>query len=188
MKLDRRQQVLLAILAGVVLIALVLRGGGGGESAVGAAAPGVGRGGRAKAAADKPLITDVEALQVDRLDPRSGAFEVGRNPFSYASVAPPPPPPPVRPPVVAAPPPPPPVDTGPPVPTPPSPDYLKVLGTFGTRDSPIAAILSGEDILNVRKGDVIDGKFIVQDIGYESVTLGFVGFPQAAPTRVPLGG
>ena len=35
-------------------------------------------------------------------------------------------------------------------------------------------------------GDVIDGVFIVRDVGLESVTIGYVGYHPSEDTRVPL--
>ena len=41
--------------------------------------------------------------------------------------------------------------------------------------------MSGEELYNVREGAVLEGKFIVQEIGFESVAIAFVGFPDAPP-------
>jgi hypothetical protein len=80
-----------------------------------------------------------------------------------------------------------PVDTGPPRPVPPSADHLRFLGRFGPTSRPIAVVVSGQEIVNVREGEVVEGKFIIREIGFESVLLGFVGFPDAAPRRLPIG-
>jgi hypothetical protein len=45
----------------------------------------------------------------------------------------------------------------------------------------------GEAVYNALVGDVIKEKFILVTIGYESADLGFVGFPEAAPSRLPVG-
>ena len=51
------------------------------------------------------------------------------------------------------------------------------------------AVLSDAEILvNALEGDVVKEKFIVHRIGYESVDLKFVGFPDAAPARIEVGG
>jgi len=80
------------------------------------------------------------------------------------------------------PPPPPP----PPKPQPPPFDY-KYIGTFGNPNNPLATFARGGDIVNVRVGDTIDGKFILRSIGLESVEIGYVGFPPDERTRVPIG-
>jgi len=80
------------------------------------------------------------------------------------------------------PPPPPP----PPKPQPPQFDY-KYIGTFGSPSNPLATFARGGDIVNVRVGDTIDGKFILRSIGLESVEIGYVGFPPDERTRVPIG-
>lgn len=184
---DQRKKALLGLLGGSLVLALVIRGGGGSES------PSGGGGLRARPQApEAPLVTEVVALELERLDPETGAYQVGRDPFRFADPPrvepPPPPPPPPRPPrVVEPPPPPPPQDLGPPQPVPPSMEHLRFLGRFGPSRRPIAVVVSGEEILNVREGDVVEGMFIVREIGYESVVIGFVGFSDAPPRRLPIG-
>ena len=43
-------------------------------------------------------------------------------------------------------------------------------------------------IINALEQQVIHEKFIVHEIGYESVDFKFVGFPDAAPERIEIGG
>jgi len=81
------------------------------------------------------------------------------------------------------PPPPPP----PPVPVPPQFTY-KYIGTFGSPSNPIATFSGNGQIINVRTGDTIDGRFVLRNIGIESVDIGYVGFPPDVHTRVPIGG
>ena len=83
-------------------------------------------------------------------------------------------------PVIIPPPPP------PPPPVPPQFTY-KYIGTFGSAANPIATFSNGGEIVNVRIGETIDGKFILRSIGIESVEIGYVGFPPDVHTRVPLG-
>ena len=65
-----------------------------------------------------------------------------------------------------------------PTPTPKPPDItFKFLGTFGPRDHPIAVIQQGEQVFNARAGDTLFGKFVLRKVGYESIDVGFVGFP-----------
>lgn len=80
-----------------------------------------------------------------------------------------------------APPPPP-----PPKPVPPAFNY-RYIGTFGSAGNPIATFTREGEIVNARVGQTIDGKFILRNIGLESVEIGFVGFPPDERRRVPLG-
>jgi hypothetical protein len=76
-------------------------------------------------------------------------------------------------------------------PTPPEPVppqfTMKYIGTFGPANNPIATFNGNGEIVNVRVGETIDGKFVLRSIGIESVEIGFVGFPASRTTRVPLG-
>jgi hypothetical protein len=45
----------------------------------------------------------------------------------------------------------------------------------------------GETIINALQGDVLDGKFIIASIGYESVDVKFVGFPDEPARRLAAG-
>ena len=69
---------------------------------------------------------------------------------------------------------------------PPSPAEfnLRYLGRFGPPDKQIAVFDNGKGIVNTLEGDVIDDKFIVAHIGYESVDVRFVGFPDVPARRV----
>jgi hypothetical protein len=76
----------------------------------------------------------------------------------------------------------------PPPPAPVPPQFtMKYIGTFGPSNNPIATFNGNGEIVNVRIGETIDGKFILRSIGIESVEIGFVGFPADTKTRVPLG-
>ena len=73
----------------------------------------------------------------------------------------------------------------PPTPTPKPPDIaFKFIGTFGPKDHPIAVVQQGDQVLNVRAGDSLFGKFILRKVGYESIDVGFVGFPDSETRRV----
>ena len=132
----------------------------------------------------------VGSVHKEWLDAPSGTYRSERNLFAYREPPPPPPPPPPRPqpvvvqplPVVVATQPPP----QPAAPVPPAFPY-KYIGTFGRPDNPIATFSGSGEILNVRVGETIDGKFILRSIGIESVEIAYVGFPPDAKTRVPLG-
>ena len=56
------------------------------------------------------------------------------------------------------------------------------LGSFGTEKRRIAVFAdeSGENLYNVRVGEIVEGKFIVDRIGYESVDLKFGRLPRRA--------
>jgi len=69
----------------------------------------------------------------------------------------------------------------------PPPFTLKYLGNFGAPDRRLAVFTDGKNIFNVREGGTIDGKFTVNHIGFESVDVGFVGFPNTPPQRLPAG-
>ena len=131
-------------------------------------------------AAGVPRVHD-EWLEVP-----SGSYKSQRNLFAYKEPPRPPPPPPPPPvavvvqPVVPQPPPP------PAAPQPPPFNY-KYIGTFGRPENPIATFSGSGQIVNIRVGETIDGKFILRTIGIESVEIGYVGFPPDVKSRIPLG-
>jgi hypothetical protein len=198
----RRQFYLLAALGTLLILAVVKWGGKGSAEP---AAPGssseiastgeeqrtVARA-RARAPQEKKVAPeDVPFVSVDDLNPprprRPG--DLGRNIFDVREPTKPPPPTPT-------PPPPPPPAPGsvafvgplpPPAPTPtPVPPEIsfKFMGTFGPKDRPIAVLLSGDQLLNARKDDVVFDRFILRNIGYESVDIGFVGYPASVTKRL----
>jgi len=200
----RRQLYILAALAVVLILAVVKWGGkGSGEApspapsrVAGAAGPedeGAAaarprpRAGREKVVAPE----DVPFVSVEDLNPPRArrAGDDGRNIFDLRVPTLPPPP-------TATPPPPPPPAPGsaafvgplpPPLPTPtPVPPEInfKFIGTFGPRDHPIAVLLMGDQLLNAHVGDVVFDRFILRNIGYESVDVGFVGYPPASTRRL----
>lgn len=61
---------------------------------------------------------------------------------------------------------------------------LQYLGRFGPPDQEIAVFTNGKTVINKQEGEVIDNKFIVARIGYESVDIRFVGFPDVPAKRV----
>jgi hypothetical protein len=69
------------------------------------------------------------------------------------------------------------------IPQPPAFPY-RCIGRFGPDANPFAVFDGGGAIINVRLGEVIDGKFLVRAIGVESVTIGVDGFPEQ---RVSIG-
>jgi len=152
-----------------------------------------GRSAAARGRAPGAIPDRIVPLRTDLLDPEAeSAFEVGRDPFRYgAPPAPPPPPGPSEEELarrrledeerrrlaeeeIA--------DAGP---QPPAFD-LRYLGSFGPRRRRIAVFAdsSGDNIYNAREGDTLDDRFVVEAIGYESVDIGFVGFPDVPARRL----
>ncbi len=131
---------------------------------------------------------EIAELRLAALELDGGEYEPGRNIFRYGRKPPPPPPPP---------PPPRPAQTArrpsaapPPssVPKPPPLD-LKLLGIFGPEKRRIAVLTDGDGwFQNALEQEVINEKFIVDKIGYESVDFKFVGFPDVQPERIEIGG
>ncbi len=75
---------------------------------------------------------------------------------------------------------------------PPPPFNRDFIGHFGPIQLQVAAFrLQGEDpeiseVEVAKVGDVLEDVFIVREIGFESVIIGFVGYDQSEDTRVPL--
>jgi hypothetical protein len=102
---------------------------------------------------------------------------------------PPPPPPPPPPPYIGPgdprfvgpklPPPPPPPPRPPAIP-------FQFTGTLGVPKAPVAVLVEGDRLILVRAGDKVDEKFIIRSVGYESLDVGFVGFPASEVRRLPL--
>ncbi len=66
----------------------------------------------------------------------------------------------------------------------PPPFTWSYMGHFGPAGRRIAVFLDGDKVYNAREGEVIGGKFIVAQIGYESVDIRFVGFPDWPAQRL----
>jgi hypothetical protein len=200
----RRQMYLLAALAVLLILAVVKWGGSRGSDAPARPAVSVspGAGGadgdqpsprvRPRASAEKKIAPEeVPIVTKDMLNPvkaRPGTESV-RNIFDRRAPTIPPPPTPTPPP----PPPPAPGEPsfiGPlpppgPTPTPVPPEInFKFIGTFGPKDQPIAVLLQTDQLLNARSGDVVYDRFILKSIGYESVEIGFVGYPPSVTKRL----
>ena len=194
---DRRRNLMLVLLTVLVVVAAwrlvpgwLEDGGGGSGRAV--------RGGAAGRGADAVRVAtlDLEALAGEPM-----AYQPGRNPFTYYTPPPPPPPPgpseaellaraeaerlarEARERELAE------AQANPPAPPPPQPPpfQLTFLGSFGPESRRIAVFTDGETIYNALVGDVLEQKFVVADIGFESVTITYVGFPDEPATRVGIG-
>jgi hypothetical protein len=204
---SRRQAILLGVLAVVLCLALV-RWRPGGEAAAPAAPPKSATPGsapprpfggdpsgedapspaRARRGSKEVNPDDVPVISVADLAPATERTnsDPGRDLFELRD--------PTRPPLPTATPAPPapgdvrfvgPLPPPPPTPTPAPPEIaFKFIGTFGPKDHPIAVVQQGDQVLNVRTGDKLFGKFIVKKVGYESIDVGFVGFPEAEARRL----
>lgn len=71
------------------------------------------------------------------------------------------------------------------IPRNPYPEFTwRYLGRFGPPEKKIAVFVDGNRVLNRLEGGVIDGRFVVARIGYESVEIRYVEFPEAPARRV----
>lgn len=168
--------------------------GAGGE---GAGARGRSRGGRAAGAEIKDA-SQLAELRIGDLDVTPPGFTKSRNPFAFW-VAPTPPPPP-----------PPPGPTAAEIaekerlareareklatqraeqeaiPKPPAITFAYV-GSFGPPSRRIAVLSDGTSTYNAMVGEVIAGKFRLEAIGFESIDIGFVDFPDLPAVQLPVG-
>jgi hypothetical protein len=211
--MESRTKLLLGLLAFLALFAVwrLVRPDGGSDGAPAAprarasyddeTAPAGPVPGAVQAPAVKPAADSVEELYVAALAIRPREYTPGRDPWRYKDPPPPPAPPPPPPPSAAelearrraeeeaarlraqmlaeqqrqaA------------IPKPP-PFTLSYLGNFGPPSRRIAVFSDGKTIFNAQEGEVLAGKFIVADIGYESVDIRFVGFPDQPPQRLAVG-
>ena len=208
-----RTKMLLAVLGVVALFAAwqwigPAMGMGGGEEIGGRDDSGdfqpMGRTGNLGRTAERPLVEEVVDLRIAGLGGTARDYRPGRDPWRFKvppPAPPPPPPPPPKPPSAAelrareeaarllaeqqaaanaarqA-------EMNKPKP----PQFtLQYLGKFGPEERPIAVFTDGKNILNVQEGEVIQGKFIVGQIGFESVEIQFVDFPNWPSQRLPVG-
>jgi len=203
---SRRQAILLAALAVLLLLAVVKWRPGGGAAAAPPAGPPRARAGSPEGAsgaedspaagrARRPATREVSPDEVPVLSvkdfgtaPARAAADSGRDLFDLREptrrplpTPTPAPPGPGDPRFVGPLPPPPP----PPTPRPPEITF-KFIGSFGPREHPIAVVQQGDQVLNVRAGDTLFGKFVLKKVGYESIDVGFVDFPEAEAKRLGL--
>ncbi|MGA7614196.1 MAG: thrombospondin type 3 repeat-containing protein [Thermoanaerobaculia bacterium] len=76
----------------------------------------------------------------------------------------------------------------PPPPPQPPPFTYKYIGNFGPERKQIAVFSNGDEILDVREGEIFGGnRFILRKVGLESADIGFVGFPPERTKRVAIG-
>ncbi len=65
---------------------------------------------------------------------------------------------------------------------------VKFLGSFGTRQRRLAVFSDGAEIINVLEGGVLKEHFVIRQIGFESVDVGFVDYPDEPAVRLAVGG
>lgn len=67
---------------------------------------------------------------------------------------------------------------------------LQYLGNFGPANRRIAVFSdpAGKKIYNLQEGEILEGKFIVARIGFESVDIKFVNFPDEPAKRLAIQG
>ena len=187
MKLRAREKTLLGLLlliAGIQGVRLFSDSLGGGGLKLAAL-----RKSAARQAAEGMRAGSVAELNIAVLDAKAGTTEVGRDPFRFGRA---------RPVAREAPPPLPPGRTTHEISQqraaersgsearPPDID-LSFLGSFGSPDRKIAVFSDGESIINALVGETLQDDFIVHKIGYESVDLRFVDFPDHPPERLAVG-
>lgn len=196
----RKQAILFGLLALVLLFAVVKwRGREKTPPAPLPVAPAVAerpaappaRGGRSRNRAIAP--DEIPLITARDLEPRlrAGGGDTGRDLFDFReptptplpvpTPAPPPPPGPGQPGFVGPLPPPP-----PPTPRPPPDIVFQLIGIFGPPTAPIAVLQHGSEVINAREGDVVLRVYEIQKVGYESVDVGFVGFPPTESRRLPI--
>jgi hypothetical protein len=185
-----RLAILLMVLAAVVIVAALRFLGGGGID-----------GGVSSSAKLDYQARNLQALETGAIGRQDGEdLETHGNPFAFR-------PPPTPTPNLTPPPTPIPRPTMPPRPTPtpriamgengqpkppPPPFDREYIGHFGPLSMQVAAFRKeaqepGSNEIDVAVvGSVIDGIFIVREIGLESVVIGFVGYAPSEDTRVPL--
>jgi hypothetical protein len=188
----RRQRALLAVLG---VLALILAGRWLWPRLYG---PDAGGAGGRHLRAERLAGHVVEDLRLADLDARPATYESGRDPFRYGEPPPPPGPTPEQlaeaarlraeaelarrlaleqQQALAA---------IPPAPQPPE-IALRYLGSISQLELKIAVFSDAKTIYNALEGDVLEGKFIVDSIGFESVDIKFVGFPDVPARRLPVG-
>lgn len=193
MSRGRRQTLLLAALAVVAVFIAWQRFGP-------LLAPDDGLGGEAAGVSGRADAVRVVELETDRLDHQRGTYAPGRDPFRYYQPPPPRPPEPTpeelaaqeearrraeaaRAAAAAAA-----AEAARNAPPQPPEFLLAFLGSFGPKDKKIAVFADDQEIYNALVGDVIQDRFVVVQIGYESVDIGYVDFPDLPATRLPVGG
>lgn len=70
---------------------------------------------------------------------------------------------------------------------PPPPTFsLAYLGWLGPDRLPIGVFRDGGEVVVIPRGDTVKNRFILRDVGPNSVTIGYVGYPENVTRKVPL--
>lgn len=201
--MPQRTKLLLGALAFLVLVtAWVYLGPDDDAGPVQGTPPSLGKIPGAGSSTQKPPVEKVEELRVADLAVQPRNDSPGRNPWRFVEPPPPPPPPPPKAHVPTA------EElermrqaqaelerrrqeelerqrAEAMIPKPPQ-FTMTYVGSFGTPNRRIAVFFDGQDTINALENEVIDGKFIVARIGYESVDIKFVGFPNTPAQRLAI--
>ena len=178
---DRRRQILLVGLLGVVLAVYYFYVRVPADARPAASNQVAGRG--AAATADLPLP---EPVKLADLGAAPEVMPVGRNPFTFGvRPAPPPPKPVALPPPVAIP-----APVAPPQPVGPPPIPLKLTGFIKpTSDGRVMVTLKDpvtSTMYQAFEGDIVDGRYRIVKIGLQSVVVSYVD--GSGSRTIPLGG
>src|SRR6185312_11652742 len=120
----------------------------------------------------------VAVLKMANLDHVVTDPKVGRDPWRFVD---PPPPPAPTPRVPAA------AEAARIAAIPKPPEFtMEYLGNFGPPDKKIAVFSTGKRTINAQEGQVLEKEFIVARIGFESVDIKYVKFPEVQPKRIGL--
>jgi hypothetical protein len=65
---------------------------------------------------------------------------------------------------------------------------VEFLGSFGPREKRLAVFSDGVEIFNVLEGGILKDHWIVRQIGFESVDVGFADYPEVPTIRLAAGG
>jgi len=65
---------------------------------------------------------------------------------------------------------------------------LKYLGSFGPRQGRLAVFSDGAEIFNALEGGVLKDHFVIRQIGFESVDVGYLDYPDEPAIRLAAGG
>jgi hypothetical protein len=165
MALDRRTQLLLAVLGVLLASALVFRAWPRTAATVSSASNGRGQG-RATTGSESVTAPDVHlgALQADRPKPDG----VDRDLFRFQPKATPAGNSPPRPAQTT------PDRAGPPLPPAVPPIALKFVAVVGQRGQKIASLTDGRGVWLGREGDIILGRYKIWHIGEESVDVSYI--------------
>jgi hypothetical protein len=77
------------------------------------------------------------------------------------------------------------VEGGTRLPTPPT-FSMTYLGWLGPDRLPIGVFRDGGEVVVIARGDTVKNRFILRDVGPNSVTIGYVGYPESVTRKVPL--